>query len=277
MLWRNRWLQPFFDEDGKGGGDGGAVVPEWAKDLPEDLRSNPIVGKTPDIQTLVKNAIEMEKYRGSSIKIPGEDATPEDLRKFYTRLGVPEKVEGYEVSTPEGVEMGDREKAILDRFKGIAHANGITPKAFQGLVNDYFEQEALDMKAFEEANDKAIQECVSKLHEKWGSDFDKNADMALKAVEAWGLSEVLDAKGLSNSVELSEFFLEIGKSMAEGKIKGGVNAFSGDDPEAELKRLMADEEFLKELNHKDSRVRKKAVERRNALYQAIARNEASRS
>lgn len=275
---RNRWLHPFYDIDPGGGGGGGedVVIPEWAGSLPDELKNDASLqggwksGKYQDLPSTVKSLLEMEKYQGQSVKLPGENATPEEMRKFFTKMGVPETIEGYEVKAPEGIELGEREQGLVDRFKQVAFEKGIPPKQFQSMVDSYFQMEAEDMKAWNENNDKAIETCVAELRKEWGPDFEKNTDMMLKAVEAWNLGGVLDAKGLSNSPELSKFFLEIGQAMEEGRLKGGATGYGGDDPEAELDRLLSDEEFMSKLMSKDYRVRKEAIARKNDLHKAIA-------
>src|SRR5581483_7834125 len=52
---------------------------------------------------LAKKARDAESLIGKSVQLPGDNATAEELAKFYNRLGRPEKADAYEFKLPDGL------------------------------------------------------------------------------------------------------------------------------------------------------------------------------
>src|SRR5688572_23977637 len=84
----------------------------WADGLDADTKGW-VTGKgfdkldaTAALPELIKGYRGAEKTLGvpadQILRLPGKDAKPEDWRGVYTKLGLPEKPEGYEIKAPEG-------------------------------------------------------------------------------------------------------------------------------------------------------------------------------
>jgi len=123
-------------------------APEWIQGLPEELRTAP-EGEQPSLAkfkpgegeelipmpaSVAKGYVELEKKLGQdSVVIPGENATEEERNAFYTRLGRPEKPDGYELKDPEGLPV---DAEVKKSFQEIAHKAGINTQQAV-MLNDW--------------------------------------------------------------------------------------------------------------------------------------------
>src|SRR5581483_740520 len=139
----------------------------WHASLPEDLRSNQSLGKFKDVGSLAKSYVELEKHQGGALRLPGEDAKPEDWDAFYNKLGRPESPDKYEVKRPElgeGIQWPEQtEKSFLQQ----AHKLGLNSKQAQGLM-DWF---AGDLKGVVGMQARQMQEQQQQLQADWGDKY----------------------------------------------------------------------------------------------------------
>lgn len=130
-----------------------------------------------DVDTLMRSYDGAVKKIGdpdSYIKIPGEG---EDRTEFNLRMGVPAKVEDYEVnldSVPEDI----RDEEFLGIMRQAAYDAAVPKDAFAKMVDAYNEQAVnaynQNQSNYKEAYDKAKQE----LGGEWGNNFDDNLKVA---------------------------------------------------------------------------------------------------
>jgi hypothetical protein len=72
---------PVVDEEGKGNVIDDLGSWDLVKGMiPEELQDEKLWENIQDTPTLLKNYAHAQKLQGQSVRIPGEDATPEDLR-----------------------------------------------------------------------------------------------------------------------------------------------------------------------------------------------------
>ena len=105
----------------------------WLTKLPEDLRGNASLAKFKDETSAIKAYVELEKSMGNKIKVPGENATPDELNAFYNKIGRPETKDGYEFETlladkADLFTVAPALKESVEAFAQLAHELGM-PKA----------------------------------------------------------------------------------------------------------------------------------------------------
>lgn len=188
---------------------------------------------------------ELEKKLGTSVIIPGEDATDEERAAFHKRLGVPDAPDGYQLAKPEGVESYDDK--IADWLRRTGHKLGATPALLSGLHDAYFEDIA---KPVEEANKQANEEARRKLDadmaEHWPEPArEHNLDMAKRAARFLGFDQSkLDA--LLDHVSdfaLVDAMRKLGEIVGEDALQGGgggTGAVGTEAARAELQKFKAD-------------------------------------
>ena len=162
-----------------------------------------------DVPSLAKLAREQDKMigeqakkLGDSIRIPGKDATPDDVKAYRERIGAPLTEEGYEFAAPKNLPEGlpydgDKAKSFAKLANEItltkAQAQAVHDWAAENAVGDFnMMQEQRNAQAVENA--KAETAKLVKLYGPMSSDTFK-AEMAFadKALMEVGGQEALDA------------------------------------------------------------------------------------
>ena len=160
-----------------------------------------------DVKSLAKLAREQDKMIGEQAKKlggaivpPGKDATPEEIKAYKEKLGVPETPDGYEFKAPkdlpEGLPYdGDRAKSFAQKAAELnltkTQAQAIHDWASENAVGDFTKsKEQNDLQRVETA--KAETEKLKKL---WGpldgATFKANAAFADKALMEIGGQDAL--------------------------------------------------------------------------------------
>lgn len=143
----------------------------------------------------------------------------------YTPAQRPEDVE---LTYPEGLTV---DKAVSDSFRKFCVDKGITPAQAQALLD-------WQLAANKEMRDAALASGKAALQKQWGSRFEENSALALKAVTALDkrlggrLSEALAFTGMSNDPAIVEAFHAVASLISEDSLSGGTGAGASDKPES---------------------------------------------
>lgn len=138
------------------------------------------------------------------------------------------KPEDVELRYPEGLTV---DKAVSDSFRRFCVDKGITPAQAQALLD-------WQLAANKEMHDAALASGKAALQKQWGSRFEENSALALKAVTALDkrlggrLSEALAFTGMSNDPAIVEAFHAVGSLISEDSLSGGTGADASDRPES---------------------------------------------
>jgi hypothetical protein len=164
--------------------DGG----DWFAKLPEELHAS--VGKFSSQEELARSYQNLQSMAGTSIRIPGEDASDKDRETFISKLskaapelmikpdmkgenvhevmrslGMPETADDYKTPKLDGVVIPGEEQ--LASFRQVAHKSGLTNAQFQALVGNLSE---IDTKNDTEAHN-AFAVSVADLRNEWGNSY----------------------------------------------------------------------------------------------------------
>lgn len=156
----HNWTRKFFEEvPGEGAGEGAAApaADSWLSGLSPELQDNASLKDIADVEGLAKRFIDTKAMVGNSIRVPSEDAAPEDMAAFkqslidknlglvsipdtddkeamagiHRALGLPEDATGY--SKPENwTGMTDERFGFL---AGEAHKAGLSKSQFDQMAN----------------------------------------------------------------------------------------------------------------------------------------------
>lgn len=212
--------------------------------VPEDLRSEPMLKDIPDVATLVKVARDSKSALGSSIRVPGPEAKPEDRKEFlsklqkaapellfvpeddkaraevegsiWSKLGRPADAKGYEA--PKDVELPGE---VLDALRVEAAEEGLTKRQFEARAKKA--AEAIDKVTQARRENQAV------LKRELGSAYDERIAGAAAAAEKLGfpaglVSDIraghVDAKTFAALSAIAKGFGEKGELGNQG---GGSN------------------------------------------------------
>lgn len=158
--------------------------------LPEDLRTEPafIDFKGESVEEVLgklgKSYINTKKLVGADknavLKIPNED-NPEAMGEIYEKLGRPKDVDGYELGAYKEVPGVDENG--LKEIAELAYENGVSKKAFDAIVNKYFEQTGMQTEESQKALDAQIEEYQASLKKDWGDAYDAKTQKVLGILE----------------------------------------------------------------------------------------------
>ncbi len=209
----------------------------WKTEIPESLRANEAFApyKTKDefwnghIEA-VNKAKDLEGRLAGAIPKLAENATDEQKAAYRAAIGVPEKVDDYEVELVEGMD-----NSLAPLFKQAAFELGMPKDMAKGLSAWWNKTLLSVVQAQDEAKLKAHNEAVENLKNEWGENANANAE-AIKiayehivkdnpAFEPFLKTEVDVGKGkkvmLGDMPEMRAFVLWIGKKMLPDTILQG--------------------------------------------------------
>ena len=74
------------EAEGEGAGGGGGDDKWYAGHVAEGAELPPLLTESADFDSFLKQAVDYQAMQGSSIRIPGENASEEDRQAFYAKL-----------------------------------------------------------------------------------------------------------------------------------------------------------------------------------------------
>ncbi len=191
----------------------------------------------------VQQAYALDKALGKSIVLPDENSTDEEKKAFFTKIGVPENVDGYGFNVPTNLPPelpydGERAKAFAEvcREAGIpkAAANKLHDWYTSTIVNDFTGQ----ADGLKESLKETIKTETGKLEREWGprdgQTFQANvefADRFFTSVDESGelknaiqKAGWLGPKGEILNAALATTFAKAGRALyqEDGKIVGNA-------------------------------------------------------
>jgi hypothetical protein len=183
---------------GPSGGDsgaasGGASIPNFMDVVPQDLRSEPwiqdISKNEKPFDALFqwgKNANQLIGKKSTGLELPGENATPEQIKNFHKALGVPDSPDGYEYKAPDiskeapevqkYLSQASQDQGFLKTMKAACHELGITPKQFNALAQKFDAWSIENAKSTVESLQKAGQRSAEEQREKFTKYYGDKAD-----------------------------------------------------------------------------------------------------
>lgn len=213
--------------------------------------------------SVAKQAFELDKFAGKAVAVPGEGATPEEWDKFYTRLGRPEKKDGYDLKVDKALpEDLPYDAEFLDKYRDKAFELGLRKQAAEELHSWFVGEFADKAGAMTAKIGGRLQETIDTANEtleaKWGAPdgetFKTNLELSgrfFSAVDENGqLLDRLNAAGLVGPQgeilvpELAFAFAKAGaaiftegRTLSEGNGLNGANPFEGDVNLTEVMKL----------------------------------------
>jgi len=200
--------------------------PTWRETLPDDLKTDKSLEKFKDVPSLAKSYLEAQKavskaMNEKGVKVPGENATPEEIAEYRKTLGIPETPDGYELESPalpEGMVF-DQDKAKA--FAELAHAKGISKEAFQELVKHFNASQIAEFEASQKAVQENIKAATIEMKKEWGKDFEKNlakAEAAIITVFGEDFNKMLQETGLGNDPRVIRGMFKASQTIGEDRL-----------------------------------------------------------
>jgi hypothetical protein len=173
---------------------------EALKALPENWRDIMAAGDDKILKDLqkfknpadyAKSKRELEILVSKTRPVPElpKDATPEQLKEWREKAGVPEKFEDYKIELQNGFVINDADKEVVNEFLKTSHKNNLTQSEVSKALQSYYEMKT-DMEAKTMVN---IEKQKQGLQKEWGNNFNANVSKTITFLESEGLMELDNA------------------------------------------------------------------------------------
>jgi len=148
-------------------------VTEGYTGIPESYRENPLFeGKKVEnvLDEYIKQKEVLDTHESNGlVKLPSEEAAPEELEHFFKKLGKPETPAEYGFKAPEdwpeGLDYSDDRAA---KFAEMAHRHNLTAKQAQGLFDDFHGMVRSELEEAQLAQENTLVANIDSLEKVWG-------------------------------------------------------------------------------------------------------------
>lgn len=215
-------------------GTGGSTGGEWRSQLKGDLQGNEFFNQYQTVSDLGKWSLDAqgklkdaETKLNSALFVPGDDAKPEDVAAFYSKLGRPESPDKYDLKKPTYPDGIPYDEAGEKWFREAAHGLGLNGKQAQALFDKYHERVLGDLQAIETKRAEAKKTAEATLRGEWGDKYDENIALVGRALKKFGNDEFVqfvDQSGLGNNPMMLKVFHNIAAAMSEDSLVTGEKA-----------------------------------------------------
>lgn len=239
--------------------------------LAEDFKQHKALANFNDVNDLAKSLIHAQSLIGKRIK----DMSPEDLADYKSVIGVPDAHDKYQLALEANTEMGSW-------YKQLAFEAGLSQDQAKKMSDAYLvmERERAQMMQ-KEAEIQAVNN-INQLKEEFGTAFDKQIEIAKRAVVSFGgeeLKQVLNETGLGNDPRIVKMFANIGKQLLEDTVIAADHestfGITPKDAENMIQQKMLDPEFQRAYRSAVHPGHKAAVEEMTRLYSLMSPNKNS--
>ncbi len=197
-----------------------------------------------DPNDVIRDYSELQKSASDRIKMPTDESSPEEISAFYTKIGVPENPDGYEVKIPENIQMDDSTIGKLKQWAKEANA----PKAcFETVLKNYLD----------DLSNQVIQSRVDGekvLKDEWKDDYEPNLELAKRFIAnecSDEFKQLLEDTGMGNHPVFAKEYLRLAKkTMSDTLIKGDQK--SGEKKDEYVPKYKDDPEMYRTGDDEDS-------------------------
>jgi hypothetical protein len=203
-----------------------AVPVSFLDSLPEELRNEPSLRTIPDVPSLAKSFVNGQRLIGAEkIPLPGKNATDEDWRSVYKRLGLPDTPDHYEVKT-----NGKMPDSDLSALKSRAYEAGLNSKQVQAIASLYEDNLSQSQEALQQSAQEADFAGEQLLRQEYGKAFDREIRRAQSAAKAVGIDlnmfdtlKLSDGSLVGNNPDFIRMFVKIADMIGEDTLEGATS------------------------------------------------------
>lgn len=204
--------------------ESGKAEPWWRDTITDPALKN-VAERFTSPADAIKAIVDLRTDNSKRIKVPDAGASDEDKAKFRKALGVPDKPDGYKITAPDGIEMSDADKQVLEAVLPIAHEAGIPQATLNGFVSKFLELQRDMVGQTMQRLQEFGKQSEAQLKREWGQDFDANVNLANRAAEGLGgpelkafLNQTPLATGgmLGDHPVIVKFLATLGRRTGEG-------------------------------------------------------------
>jgi len=243
---------------------------KFIQSLPEEYRADPVFARFngwEDVAKSYANAAKMIGMDKNQIVALPKEPTAEAMAPIWDKLGRPADVNGYgldqfkEVLPPE----------VTSKYAEIAHKHGVSKEALNALVGELANESKSGQAAMEAQQAQQIGEWRQEVKQEFGMAYDDKITFAQKAVEKFGLIEVIKANPtMFEHPAIIKALVTIGEKTSEGMVlaNGDVNhgKLAPNEAKMELSKFQSDPDVIKVLLDKRHPQHEFMMKRKSELF-----------
>jgi hypothetical protein len=193
--------------------------------------------KLPKLGDLVAEIDRLDGEASKAIRVPGQGASDEEVRKYREALGIPQSPEGYRLTRPN-LPQGMQYSEDLEKwFRSEFHRANVPEAVAQAIFNDWNKLQTDRYNSVQAAVKKSYEDGKAALQQQWGDRYEEEMALNAKAYSAYltpTLLQKIRARGLDNDPEFIMAWNKIGHSIGEDKMivatTGGASESPGNLP-----------------------------------------------
>jgi hypothetical protein len=165
--WRERYVDKLKDKDGK------PLDDDSKEKMMKRLSRYSSPRAAMDAMINAQNKIAS----GKLIKMPGKDATPEEIAEYRKEAGIPEDAKGYDLSLSDGLVVGEEDKEMVDSFLSVAHDKNFTQDQVSAGLNWFYQNQEAELAKRHEADMAHRAAVEEELRAEWGQEYQANRNL----------------------------------------------------------------------------------------------------
>lgn len=229
-------------DDGKGGGGGGGGADDgqpapWFSDAHKEYVTTKGFKTGDDALTSLQNIEKLMGHEkaGRTVVLPKDDKDVEGIKSYRTKIGVPEKADGYELPVPKGDDG-----AFAKQASSWLHEAGVPKAAAQKLAGAWNEYVAKSIADGNTAIKAQMDKQLDGLKTEWAGEFDAKAEAARRFMKAagWDDARVKMYEETFGTADMLKTFSALGAKLGGAEfIKGDGNGGGGAAAETAKKQI----------------------------------------
>lgn len=158
---------------------------ETVNAIPEDLRKDGALMPIKDLTGLMTSFRDGQKMIGGSIRIPKDDAKPEEWAALHAKLGRPETPDKYNLVLPRPEKI-DWQDDKVKMFREVGHKLGFNHNQMHGILNMYADMVEAGDKNILAGKTAALQELAKEWGPEQSAGYQRNMALVQRAVNLYG-------------------------------------------------------------------------------------------
>lgn len=238
--------------------------------LPEQYRADPSFGNFnswEDVAKSYSNASKMVGMDKNQIVALPKEPTPEAMAPIWDKMGRPADVKGYEIEQFKETLPPE----MLGKYAEIAHKNGISKAGFNSIIAEFVAESKTAQTAAQEQEALQVSEWQNEVKKEYGAAYEQKIAFAQKAVENFGLTEIVSANpSFFEHPALIKALVTIGEKTSEGLVLGNGDVSHGklapNEAKMEIARFNSDPAIVKILMDKSHPQYEFMTKKRSELF-----------
>lgn len=243
---------------------------QFIQSLPEEFRADPAFARFNDWKDVAKSYSSAAKMVGMDknqlIALPKEP-TEEAMSPIWDKLGRPADVNGYGLEQFKDAIPVE----VTGKYAQIAHKHGVSKEAFNALIGEFVNESSTGQAALAEQQAQQIGQWQQEVKSEYGMAYDQKIAFAQKAVEKFGLTDVIKQNSaMFEHPAIIKALVAIGEKTSEGIVlsNGDVNhgKLAPNEARMELAKFQSDKDVVAVLTNKQHPQHEFMMKKRAELF-----------